>query len=108
MRPGYFQVTLSVDALGWTRHWLPEERCDLLVVDIAKTSDQRPPIRFTAVESKTRTTEDKIDCDERAEPFKKGKKQVEVTLDAIETIFTKDDDLISDLKRSALIQQVIS
>lgn len=108
MRPGYFRVTLSVDALGWTRHWLPEERCDLLVVDIAKTSDQRPPICFTAVESKTRTTEDEIDCDERAEPFKKGKKQVEVTLDAIETIFTKDDDLISDLKRSALIQQVIS
>ena len=109
MSSDYFRVMLSVDALGWTSHWLDSgDRCDLLAVDIARNDAVQPRFRFTAVESKARSQSDPIACRDTTEPFPKAIAQVVATLNAVEKVLRGDGKLIDDLKRTALFQFIIS
>jgi hypothetical protein len=64
-------VTISVDALEWTAHWLGRRRCDLLSIFLADNPEVVPQVRIVAVESKGRTETEPIDVRESAAPLMK-------------------------------------
>jgi hypothetical protein len=106
----YLTVSLSVDALEWTGHWLGDRRCDLIAVSVARSDDVSPKVRMTAIESKARSDSEPIDVTLDAEPFKDGAEQVAATLDAMNEILCPEAaaDVISDLKQSAFLEHLLS
>lgn len=106
----YLTVSLSVDALEWTSHWLGNRRCDLISVSVARSDDVSPKIRMIAVESKARSEPDPFDVSLEEEPFKEGAEQVVATLDALNEILCPEAavDVISDLKQSAFLEHLLS
>lgn len=110
MASRYFSVTVSVDSLEWTGHWLASRRCDLLSVHLAPDPAARPRIKLVAIESKARTTEEPIPFKPEAAPFDEAIDQVVATLDALEEILAPDADasLVADLKLTALFEHLAS
>jgi hypothetical protein len=101
-------VTLSVDALEWTAHWLGQRRCDLLSVFIATDSAARPQVRIVAVESKGSTEIEPVAVRATAAPLNEAVEQVVATLDALEDVLSLDSEasLFADLKLSAFVEHL--
>ena len=106
----YFCVTLSVDALEWTRHWLGDRRCDLLAIAISPDPERSPRVRILAIESKARTTTGPFEIDHNKAPFADACEQVTATLDALEEILCPDasSSFFSDLKLAAFFEHLAS
>ena len=106
----YFTVTVSIDSLEWTDHWLPERRCDLLAAHISPDPAITPRLRLTAIESKARSLDEPIEVSEKKEPFADAIDQVVTTLDALEEILFPEQgaSLMADLKLTAVFEHLAS
>src|SRR4051794_39813547 len=107
---GYITFVLAVDDLDWTRHWLGRLRCDLLMVSLARASEQQPKVKIRAVESKSASATDQVDLRIDIEPFREGAGQVVATLDALWDVMfpVQPDHLISGLRFASFIEHLAS
>jgi FtsK/SpoIIIE family len=107
----YLSVSISVDALEWTEHWLTkQQRCDVLSISIACNERVNPKIKLLAIESKARSEVEPFPLTVEAEPFKKGIPQVISTLEALQEILCEGEgtDVLSDLKQGAFVEHLLS
>ena len=106
----YATFVLSVDDLDWTRHWLGDRRCDIIIVSIAKSSNLNPRFRIIALESKGLSETDPIELSTEVQPFKKGTRQVTETLDELWELANPDgnQELVEDLRYASFVEQLAS
>lgn len=110
LQSGYLAISLSVDSLEWTKHWLEGTRCDLLFVFIAASESATPRVRIVAVESKTKAGDVPLDARLTAGPFREAVDQVVATLDALEEIINPEAaaSLLSDVKLAVFFEHLVS
>ena len=107
----YNVFVLSVDDLEWTRHWLkPGQRCDQLLVFVARSPDIHPQIRVRAVESKSSSKVDAPEPHPGIDPYREAIEQVTCTLDALWRLLEQDgtDPLVEDLQFTVFMEHLAS
>ncbi|MGH7705195.1 MAG: FtsK/SpoIIIE domain-containing protein [Candidatus Dormibacteria bacterium] len=109
-RAAYSTFYLSMDEIGWTRHWLgPHLRCDFLRVDVARDRGAEVCVRMRALEAKASRQSSGGEPSAGRPPWKEAVEQVRATLDNLHGMYRLDaPNMIADLRFTSFCEHLFS